>query len=132
MYPKLSSSNSNSSTPEPDRPQHDRAPSCVFSLHYSLTTFFSLRFHSRKRETERDRERERKRERERRKKKEKREERKEEIFSRFRNIPFSFIYFLENFLRLKFRYINCVCPRMYVFECLHTFLLPLTFLCIFR
>jgi hypothetical protein len=93
VFPKVTSSNSNSSTLEPDRPQHDRAPSYVFSLHHSLPTF-SLRFNSHKN--------------------------KRQIFSRFRNVLFSFVYFLENFVRLKLRNINCVmsgsvCIRMPVY-----------------
>ena len=48
VQPKVSNSNPNSSTLGPDRPQHDRASSCVFSRHYSLTTTFSQRSHSRK------------------------------------------------------------------------------------
>ena len=40
--------NPNTSTLEPDRPQHDRFAACVIAQQYSSATLVSLRFHSRK------------------------------------------------------------------------------------
>jgi hypothetical protein len=47
VYTGKSSLNPNSSTLEPDEPQHDRPVACVIAQQYSFATFVSLRFHSR-------------------------------------------------------------------------------------
>jgi hypothetical protein len=39
---------SDSNTPEPDRPQHDRPAACVIAQQHSSTAFVSLRFGSSK------------------------------------------------------------------------------------
>jgi hypothetical protein len=48
IYTKESTRNKNSSTLEPDRPQHDRTASCVIAQQYSSAAFVSLRFRSSK------------------------------------------------------------------------------------